>query len=81
MKRYRSIAFLGGADFKPGDQTYTDAYMTAKYLAQMGLTIYNGGGPGVMRASTEGAKSVGGKVIGVTYHPNVPHHISRGEIL
>jgi len=71
VKRYRTIAFLGGADFKPGDQTYIDAYTTAKYLAQMGLTIYNGGGPGVMRASTEGAKSAGGKVIGVTYHPDV----------
>ncbi|MDQ1281336.1 MAG: hypothetical protein QG670_2601 [Thermoproteota archaeon] len=72
VKKYRSIAFLGGADFKPGDQTYIDAYTTAKYLAQMGLIIYNGGGPGVMRASTEGAKSAGGKVIGVTYHPDVP---------
>lgn len=73
VKKYRSIAFLGGADFKSGDQTYADAYNTAKELAQMGLTIYNGGGPGVMRASTEGAKSVDGKVIGVTYHPKSPH--------
>lgn len=79
MKSYRSIAFLGGADFKPEDQTYKDAYITAKYLAQMGLTIYNGGGPGVMRASTEGAKSVGGKVIGVTYHPKVPHPHFEGR--
>ena len=79
MKRYRSIAFLGGADFQPGDQTYTDAYTTAKYLAQMGLTICNGEGPGVMRASTEGAKSVGGKVIGVTYHPHVPHPYFEGR--
>ena len=79
MKKYRSIAFLGGADFKPGDQTYVDAYTTAKYLAQMGLTIYNGGGPGVMRASTEGAKSVGGKVVGVTYYPEVPHSNFEGR--
>jgi len=73
------MTFLGGADFKPGDQTYIDAYTTAKYLAQMDLTIYNCGGPGVMRASTEGAKSVGGKVIGVTYHPNVPHSHFEGR--
>ena len=79
MKRYRSVAFLGGADFKPGDQTYIDAYMTAKHLAEMGLTIYNGGGPGVMRASTEGAKSAGGKVVGVTYYPNVPHSHFEGR--
>ena len=79
MKRYQSIAFLGGADFKSGDQTYTDAFMTARHLANMGLTIYNGGGPGVMRASTEGAKSVGGKVIGVTYYPDSPHSHFEGR--
>jgi uncharacterized protein (TIGR00725 family) len=79
VKRYRSIAFLGGADFKPGDQTYVDAYTTAKCMAQMGLTVYNGGGPGVMRASTEGAKSAGGKVIGVTYYPDTPHSHFEGR--
>jgi len=79
MKQYTSIAFMGGADFKPEDQTYVDAYMTAKFLAQMGLIIYNGGGPGIMRASTEGAKSVGGKVIGVTYYPNISHSHFEGR--
>jgi uncharacterized protein (TIGR00725 family) len=79
VKKYKSIAFLGGAEFKPGDQTYIEARNTAKQLAQLGLIIYNGGGPGVMRASTEGAKSVGGKVIGVIYHPNVPHSNFEGR--
>jgi uncharacterized protein (TIGR00730 family) len=79
MKKYRSIAFLGGADIKPEDQTYKDAYMTAKHLAKIGLTIYNGGGPGIMRASTEGAKSVGGKVVGVTYYPKVLHSHFEGR--
>jgi uncharacterized protein (TIGR00725 family) len=79
VKKYKSIAFLGGADFKPGDQTYIEASNTAKQLAQLGLIIYNGGGPGVMRASTEGAKSVGGRVIGVTYHPSVPHSHFEGR--
>jgi len=73
MKRYKSAAFLGGADVKPSDQTYKDAFMTAQHLAQMGFVIYNGGGPGVMRASTEGAKSSGGKVIGVTCYPKIPY--------
>jgi hypothetical protein len=79
VKPYRSIAFLGGADFEPGDQTYTDAYITAKRMAELGLTIYNGGGPGVMRASTEGAKSVGGRVVGVTYHTKDPHTHYEGR--
>ncbi len=53
--------------------------MTAKHLAKFGLTIYNGGGPGVMRASTAGAKSVGGRVIGVTYHPDLPYSNFEGR--
>ncbi|UCH02712.1 MAG: LOG family protein [Candidatus Bathyarchaeota archaeon] len=73
MKRYKSAAFLGGADVKPNEQTYQDAFLTAQYLAQMGFVICNGGGPGVMRASTEGAKSIGGKVIGVTCYPKIPY--------
>ncbi len=79
MKKRRSIAFLGGADIKPEDQTYKDAYMTAKRLAKLGLITYNGGGPGVMRASTEGAKSAGGKVVGVTYYPKSPHAHFEGR--
>ncbi|MBI2012561.1 LOG family protein [Candidatus Curtissbacteria bacterium] len=31
--------------------------------------LVNGGGPGVMKASTQGAKSVGGRAIGVTFFP------------
>lgn len=73
MLKIESVAFLGGAEFKPSDQTYIDAYKTARYLARIGLTVFNGGGPGVMRASTEGAKSVGGKVIGVTCYPKIAY--------
>ena len=72
-KSISSVAFLGGADIPPEDQTYKNASMIARKLAQMGLTIYNGGEPGVMRASTEGAKSVGGKVVGVTCYPKIPY--------
>ena len=79
MKKYNSVAFLGGAEFKADDQTYIDAYQTSRRLAQMGLKIYNGGGPGVMRASTQGAKSVGGRVVGVTYHPASPHANFEGR--
>lgn len=43
------------------------------------MTVYNGGGPGVMRASTEGAKSVGGRVVGVTYYPTTPHSLFEGR--
>ena len=73
MENYRKIdrvAFLGGSSYEKGSQVYNDSYETAKLLAENGYEIVNGGGPGVMRASTEGAHEGGQKAIAVTYHPN-----------
>lgn len=77
-KKIRKIAFLGGAAWKETDQVYIDAYETAKLLAQHGYEIVNGGGPGVMKASTMGAKAAGGKTLAVTYHPNKPKRHYEG---
>ena len=68
--KMKKIAFLGGAAWKDGDLPYDGAYETAKLLAEHDFEVYNGGGPGVMRASTLGAKAAGGKVVAITYHPN-----------
>jgi len=62
------VAFLGYADSKNGDQEYKEAFEAAKLLAQNGYEIVDGGGPGVMRAATEGAHAGGGKAVGVTYY-------------
>ncbi len=67
--KIHNVAFLGFADAKPEDQEYKDAFETAKVLAQAGYTIVNGGGPGVMRAATDGAHAGNGKAIGITYYP------------
>ena len=67
--KIHNVAFLGFADSKPEDQEYKDAAETAKLLAQAGYVVVNGGGPGVMLASTEGAHAGGGKAIGITYYP------------
>lgn len=72
------IAILGGAAWKEGEQPYTDAFDTSKLLAENGFRIVNGGGPGVMRASTKGAHAGGGRVIAVTYHPNKPKRHYEG---
>lgn len=64
------VAFLGGAAWQEDSQIYQEAFTTAKILAENGYSIVNGGGPGVMKASTLGAKAVGGEVLAVTYHPN-----------
>ena len=76
----QNVTFLGYADAKQADEPFKAAYEVAKLCAQKGYTIVNGGGPGVMKASTMGAKSAGGKAIGVTFFPNdIPVFEGRDE--
>ncbi len=77
-KRFRKVAFLGGAAWKPTDQIYIDAFETAKLLAENGYHNVNGGGPGVMEASTKGAHAGGGKALAITYHPKHPKRHYEG---
>lgn len=60
-KRRFQIAFFGDGEIKKTDSTFIDAYDTAQLLAKHKFTVINGGGPGVMLASTLGAVSVNGK--------------------
>lgn len=71
MKRriINKVAFFGYADAKPTSDLYKQAFAAAKLLAQRDFTVVNGGGPGVMDASTRGAESVGGNTLAVTFHP------------
>ena len=48
---------------------YKEALECAKYLSEKGFVAINGGGPGTMRAVSEGAKAAGGTAIGVTFYP------------
>lgn len=68
-RRIKNVAFFGFADAKPESELYQNAYKTAQLLAKKGLTIVDGGGPGVMDAATKGAQSVGGETISVTFYP------------
>ncbi len=77
--RIEKASFLGGADFQSGDQTYKDVFETARLLAQSSITVLNGGGPGVMRAATEGAHEGGGRAVGVTYYPKYEHATYEGR--
>ena len=65
----KKVAFFGYADAKPKSKLYQEAFATAKLLARHGYTIVNGGGPGVMDASTQGAVAGGGDTIAVTFNP------------
>lgn len=68
-RRIKQISVFGFADARRDDPLYLEAYEAAQALAQEGFVIINGGGPGVMRAASEGAKAVGGSTIGVTFYP------------
>lgn len=76
----KRLTFLGYADTVPGEALFEDAEKVAEICAAAGYTIINGGGPGVMKASTIGAKKAGGKVIGVTFYPkDIPIFEGRDE--
>ncbi len=68
-RKIRQIAYFGFADAPTTDPLYQEAYECAKYLAEKGYVSINGGGPGVMRAISEGAKAAKGTAIGVTFYP------------
>ena len=68
-KRPLHIAFFGDATIKKKDSVFIDAYDTAQLLAKNKYTIINGGGTGIMLASTLGAKSVKGRVELVVVSP------------
>jgi len=65
----KNVAFFGYADAQPESELYVAAFDTAKLLAGHGFTVVNGGGPGVMDASTKGAEEAGGNTLAVTFSP------------
>jgi uncharacterized protein (TIGR00730 family) len=65
----KNIAFFGDSDVPKTDSVYKDAFQLAKLLAENGFTIVNGGGPGVMDASTKGAEVGKGETIAITFYP------------
>jgi uncharacterized protein (TIGR00730 family) len=65
----KNVAIFGYADAVENDALYKSVVEVSKKLAEVGYTVVDGGGPGVMRAATVGAKEAGGKVIGVTWYP------------
>lgn len=78
--RIERVTFLGYADAKEADDPFKAAFEVGKLCAQRGLTVVNGAGPGVMKAATLGAKSVGGRAIGITFYPkDIPLFEGRDE--
>jgi uncharacterized protein (TIGR00730 family) len=60
------ITVFGSAFTSPDDKLYLQVEDIGKILAQNNITVCTGGFGGVMEAVSKGAKSAGGKTIGVT---------------
>lgn len=69
MAIIKQISYFGFADTALNDPLYKEAYECSKFLTSKGYVAINGGGPGTMRAVSEGAKAAGGQAIGVTFYP------------
>ncbi|HEX2217422.1 MAG TPA: TIGR00730 family Rossman fold protein [Gemmatimonadales bacterium] len=58
------VTIFGSARTRPDDPQYAKAVETARLLAQAGIPVITGGGPGIMEAANRGAKEGGGLSIG-----------------
>ena len=65
----KKIAIFGDADESEIGSTFDRVKEIALELAKSGYTIINGGGPGIMKAATLGAKDGGGKVEVIVIDP------------
>lgn len=73
-KNIEQVAIFGSAHAEPKGKLVKEVFEVSKKLAEAGYIVVNGGGPGVMRAATMGAKSVGGKVVGIVLETDVNMH-------
>ena len=60
-----SVAIFGSARTKPDHPYYKDAVTIAKGLAERGVPVITGGGPGIMEAGNKGAHEGNGTSIGL----------------
>lgn len=73
------VTVFGSARFKEDHPYYIKARELSGRIAQLGLTIMTGGGPGIMEAANRGAKDVGGKSVGCNIV--LPHEQSSNPYL
>lgn len=59
-----AVCVFGSARLKPEDERYQAGVYLGKRLAEHGITVITGGGPGVMEAANKGASEAGGESIG-----------------
>ncbi len=75
----RAAALFGSARIKPDHPWYDAARRTAHRLAEAGITVITGGGPGIMEAANRGAKEGGGLSVGCNIE--LPHEQKSNDYL
>lgn len=73
-KNIEQIAIFGSSHTTSDSDLAKEAFKVSKKLAEAGYIVVNGGGPGVMRAATEGAKEGGGQVMGIVLKADEAMH-------
>lgn len=66
-----NITFFGDSAIPEDSKIYKEVWNAARILAEKGYTIVNGGGPGVMKAATDGAENVDGQTIAIYWQPKL----------
>ena len=59
------VSLFGSARLHEGTEYYEAARQTARHLAEHGLVVITGGGPGIMEAGNRGADEAGGMSVGL----------------
>jgi len=59
------VTVLGTKSLKPDSEYYKQAYDLGQLLAEKGVAVVTGGGPGIMEAANKGAFEHGGESIGI----------------
>lgn len=66
MRKKKVVTVFGSSGVEPLDDLYRAAFELGGMIADLGLTLCNGGYGGTMEASARGAAEAGGHTIGVT---------------
>ncbi|MCA9382965.1 methyltransferase domain-containing protein [Candidatus Dojkabacteria bacterium] len=67
----QNITFFGDSAIPSDNPIYRSVWEASKHLAEQGYTIVDGGGPGIMKAATDGAESVNGNTIAIYWQPKL----------
>ena len=81
FKRIKAVSLFGFASAEPESELYRSAFEVAKKIAENGIEVVNGGGPGVMRAATDGAHAGGGRAAIATFYPKFINHFEGKDKL